>query len=91
MTSLELALNILAEASAAAISKVENPQGLDESAVSARDGARIAGDARKQFEERTGTKATSQLNAKDLPGRLDEGSSRVLFSKNGRDEETAQP
>ncbi|MCL2746659.1 MAG: hypothetical protein FWE48_06220 [Coriobacteriia bacterium] len=78
MTSLELALNILAEASASAISKVEDPQGFDESAVSARDGARIAGNARKQFEERTGTPAISSLNAKGLPGRLNTGNSSSL-------------
>ncbi|MCL2654303.1 MAG: hypothetical protein FWD65_01165 [Coriobacteriia bacterium] len=79
MTSLELALNILAEVSATAISRIEDPQGLDESAESARSGAHIAGTARKEFEDRTGTSAISELSARDLPGRLDVGNSALLL------------
>ena len=78
MTSLELALNILAEVSAAAISRIEGPEGFDESAESARSGAHIAGTARKEFEDRTGVSAISSLTAGDLPGRLDVGDSVAL-------------
>ena len=79
MTSLELALNILAEVSATAISRIEDPQGLDESAESARSGAHIAGTARKEFEDRTGVSAVSSLTAGDLPDRLDVGDPVALL------------
>jgi len=79
MTSLELALNILAEVSATAISKIEDPEGFDESAESARSSAHIAGTARREFEDRTGVSAISSLNAKDQPGRLDAGDTTILL------------
>ena len=78
MTSLELALNMLAEVSATVISKVEDPQGFEESVAPALSGAQVAGNARKDIEERTGTSAVSALNAKDQPGHLDVGNPVLL-------------
>ncbi|MDR1022669.1 MAG: hypothetical protein LBL94_05295 [Prevotellaceae bacterium] len=71
MTSIELALNILAEASATEISKTKNPNGFNQSQGIALEGAKVAKDARKNLEQRTGKSAISQLNAKELPGRKD--------------------
>jgi len=47
MTSIELALNILAEASATEISKTKNPKGLNQSQTVALEEAKVAKDARK--------------------------------------------
>ena len=71
MTSIELALNILVEASATEISKTKNPKGLNQSQTVALEGAKVAKDARNSLEQRTGKSAISPLNAKELPGRTD--------------------
>ncbi len=65
MTNIELILNMLAEASATELSKVENPKGLKESAKIAVSGAEVALDARKSLEKRGG-KAISSKNAKEM-------------------------
>ena len=65
MTNIELALNTLAEASATEISKAKNPKGFKQSAFVAREGGKIAGDARKQLEERVGHSVISSAKASD--------------------------
>ena len=65
MTNIELALNTLAEASATEISKSRNPKGFKQSAVVAREGGKIAGDARKQLEQQVGHSVISPAKASD--------------------------
>ena len=65
MTNIELALNILAEASATEISKAQNPKGFRQSAEVARKGGKIAGDARKKLESQTGRSVISPEKASD--------------------------
>ena len=65
MTNIELALNTLAEASATEISKSKNPKGFRQSADVAREGGKIAGDARKQLEQRVGHSVISPAKAAD--------------------------
>ena len=65
MTNIELALNILAEASTTEISKAQNPKGFKQSAAVARKGGKIAGDARKKLEAQTGRSVISSENASD--------------------------
>ena len=65
MTNIELALNTLAEASATEISKARNPNGFKQSADVAREGGKIAGDARKQLEKRVGHSVISPAKAAD--------------------------
>ena len=65
MTNIELALNTLAEASATEISKAKNPKGFKQSAAVAREGGKIAGDARKQLEERVVHSVISSAKASD--------------------------
>jgi len=72
MTGIELALNILAEASASEISKAKEPDGFEQSQNVALEGAKVAKEARKNIERRTGKSAISPLNAKVLPGRMDD-------------------
>ena len=65
MTNIELALNTLAEASVTEISKSKNPKGVRQSAAVAREGSKIAGDARKQLEQRVGHSVISSAKAAD--------------------------
>ena len=67
MTNLELTLNQLAEVSATALSKTKNPKGLSESKGIAMDGGTIAGNARKELEQKLGHSVISPLNATDPP------------------------
>lgn len=71
MTNLELILNMLAEASTTEISKVENPDGFEESRDVAKHGGNIAGNARQELEEVTGKSVISKKNSKN-PELLDE-------------------
>lgn len=67
MTNLELTLNQLAEVSATAISKVKNPNGMEESKKVAIDGGTIARNARLDLERQLGQSVISPLNASDPP------------------------
>lgn len=65
MTTTELALNMLAEASAAELSKDKNPKGLEESKKVTAQGGKIAGNARKELEEALGRSVISASNSGD--------------------------
>lgn len=65
MTNTELALNLLAEVSTTELSKSKNPKGFDESKDVAIQGGSIAGNARKELEEKLGHSVVSELNAGD--------------------------
>jgi len=66
MSNLELVLNMLAEVSTTEISKKETPKGLTENIEVARKGAAVAGNARREIEEKTGKPAITGKNAKNL-------------------------
>jgi len=66
MTNLELVLNMLAEATTTEISKEKNPKTFEDSRTIAKQGGTIAGNTRKEIEEKTGKKVVSKLNAKQL-------------------------
>lgn len=66
MSDLELVLNMLAEASTTSISRMERPEGLEENRKVARRGGRIAGNARKELEQETGTPVVTAENAQTL-------------------------
>lgn len=65
MSNLELVLNMLAEATTTEISKEKNPKTFSESKEIAHQGGTIAGNTRKEIEEKTGKKVVNQLNASD--------------------------
>ena len=54
MTNLELVLNMLAETATTEISHKKEPDGLEQNKKVAKEGGDIAGNARKQIEEKTG-------------------------------------
>ena len=64
MTNTELIFNILAEASTKDISTAVNPENFEESKKVAKQGGTIAGNARKELEEKTGKNVVSEINAK---------------------------
>ena len=66
MTTLELVLNMLAEATTTEISKQKAPEGLRENVEVARSGGKVAGDARKAIEQQTGVPVITSKNAVQL-------------------------
>jgi hypothetical protein len=62
MTNLELVLNMLAEVSTTEISKSKKPKGLQENKKVAKEGGRVAGNARKDIEKVTKKKVISKDN-----------------------------
>jgi len=73
MTNLELALNTLAEATTAEISKQHKPKTFDENKRVAARGGSIVGNTRKEIEANIGKSIVSPLNAKnkELPKNSD--------------------
>ena len=63
MSTLELALNMLAEATTTELTKAQNPQGLEENRTVAKQGGTIAGNARKEIEAQTGRPVITPENA----------------------------
>jgi hypothetical protein len=62
MTDLELIFTMLGEASTTEIAKNKNAQGFVENKKAAKAGGKIAGDARKQLEIKSGKKVVSKEN-----------------------------
>ena len=66
MTTLELVLNMLAEATTTEISKQKAPETFSENIDVARAGGKVAGDARKAIESQTGVPVITFKNAAQL-------------------------
>ena len=66
MTNLELVLNMLAEATTTEISKEKKPKTFDDNKRIARQGGTIAGNTRREIEEKTGKGVVTRQNAKQL-------------------------
>lgn len=66
MTNLELVLNMLAETATTEISQKREPKNLDENRQVAREGGSVAGNARKDIENKTGKKVITNKNAGQL-------------------------
>jgi len=69
MTNLELVLNMLAETATTEISQKRKPKGFIPSKVIAKQGGRIAGNARKDIEKKTGKSAITRKNVLQLGNR----------------------
>ena len=66
MTNLELVLNMLAEATTTEISKEKEPQSFADNQEIAREGGTVAGNARREIEQRIGKKVVTSQNAKGI-------------------------
>lgn len=67
MTTLELVLNMLAEASTTEIARTIDAQGLDGNRTAAKRGGSVAGNARKNIEQETGKTVISSDNYLQKP------------------------
>ena len=65
MSNLELVLNMLAEATTTEISKEKKPETFVENKIIAKQGGTIAGNTRKEIEEKTGKSVVNKLRAID--------------------------
>ena len=65
MTNMEIALNMLAEASATELSKQRNPQGFNQQKRVAKDGGSVAKVARNQLEKKLGHGVITSAKASD--------------------------
>ena len=74
MTNLEIALNILAEASTTELSKQRNPKGYKQQTKVAKEGGSVAKVARNQLESKLGRSIISEAKASDylLPNNEEE-------------------
>lgn len=66
MSTLELALNMLAEATTTELTNAQNPQGLEENRTVAKQGGKVAGNARKEIESQTGRPVVTSGNAQTM-------------------------
>ena len=66
MSTLELALNMLAEATTTELTRAHNPQGLNQNLTIAQEGGSVAGEAREAIEKRSGRPVITSQNAKQL-------------------------
>lgn len=88
MTTLELVLNMLAEATTTEISKQKAPESFSDNVEVARAGGKVAGDARKAIEAQTGTPVITAKNAAQLNQvvtDLIEGAIEESSQKEGKD------
>lgn len=66
MSTLELALNMLAEATTTELTNAQNPHGLEENRAVAKQGGKVAGNARKEIESQTGRPVITSDNAQTM-------------------------
>ncbi|WP_027396951.1 Bro-N domain-containing protein [Anaerovibrio lipolyticus] len=82
MSTLELVLNMLAEATTAEISKQKQPETFEENRFVAKEGGAAAGEARSAVEKRTGKPVITNKNAVQLQNLLT-GLIETDIEKNG--------
>lgn len=78
MTNMEIALNMLAEASATELSKQRNPQGFNQQKRVAKDGGSVAKVARNQLEKKLGHGVITSAKASDYLPSLDSEEKKEL-------------
>lgn len=81
MSTMEIVLNMLAEATTTELTKASNPSGLEENKVVAKEGGSIAGNARKEIENKTGKSVITSKNAIDFAKILEEIPNNLIENK----------
>ena len=69
-STIELIFTMLGEAATTRIAKTKDVQGLEENKVAAQQGGEVAGNARKELEEKTGESVITEENFLDAPEKL---------------------
>ena len=80
MDDLELIFSMLGEAATTRIAKAKDVQGMDENKIAAKQGGEVAGNARKELEEKTGESVLTEDNFLDTPERLKKKRKRLIES-----------
>ena len=88
MTTLEIVLNMLAEATTTELTKTVNSQGLEENRKVAKEGGGIAGNARKEIEQKTGKSVITSKNAVDLSRLIEDVVKEPLDKKQDKKDDT---
>ena len=88
MTTLEIVLNMLAEATTTELTKTTNPQGLEENKKVAKEGGSVAGNARKEIEQKTGKPVITSKNAVDLSRLIEDVLKEPLSKKQDKKDDT---
>src|SRR3989344_5006705 len=70
MDDLELIFTMLGEASTTRIARAKDAEGMDENKIAARQGGEVAGNARKELEQKTGESVVTGENFLDVPEKL---------------------
>ena len=81
MSTMEIVLNMLAEATTTELTKASNPSGLEENKVVAKEGGSIAGNARKEIENKTGKSVITSKNAIDFAKIIEEIPNNLIENK----------
>ena len=88
MSTLELVLNMLAEATTTELTNIHNPNGLEENKKVAKRGGTIAGNTRKEIEADTGKSVITTKNAVDFSKLIEDVVKDIPdIVKNPKDEE----
>ena len=66
MTDLELIFTMLGEASTTEIAKNKEASGFDQNKKAAKEGGKIAGNARKELQKKSGKKISTKENFKSI-------------------------
>jgi len=86
MSTLELVLNMLAEATTTELSKIKEPESFEENRQVAIEGGNVAGNARRDIESRSGKPVITPKNALDFTSLL----AAVLEDKSDKPDDGAQ-
>ena len=91
MSTLELVLNMLAEATTTELTNIHNPNGLEENKKVAKRGGTIAGNTRKEIEADTGKSVITAKNAVDFSKLIEDIVKDIPnIVKNSKDEEKSK-
>ena len=91
MSTLELVLNMLAEATTTELTNIHNPNGLEENKKVAKRGGTIAGNTRKEIEADTGKSVITAKNAVDFSKLIEDVVKDIPnIVKNSKDEEKSK-
>lgn len=91
MSTLELVLNMLAEATTTELTNIHNPNGLEENKKVAKRGEAIAGNTRKEIEADTGRSVITTKNAVDFSKLIEDVVKDIPnIVKNCKDEEKSK-
>ena len=91
MSTLELVLNMLAEATTTELTNIHNPNGLEENKKVAKRGGTIAGNTRKEIEADTGKSVITTKNSVDFSKLIEDVVKDIPnIVKNSKDEEKSK-